>query len=91
MDVTFACAHQTLVPHGLFPFVASCQNQIYPLPSKESLNTGLEKPVLSFLWKQVRVQRGAKEKMEALVSSGWEFTDSLEGSLAGNVIPQTII
>lgn len=29
--------------------------------------------------------------MEALVSSGWELADSRVGSLAGDVIPQTVV
>lgn len=74
-----------------FPSCPHTTTKIYPLPSKESLNTRLEKPVLNFLWKQMRVQRGGKEVMEALVSSGRELADSHIETLTGTVIPQTII
>lgn len=53
MDVTLA-----LWSHRHLLFIPLCHNQIHPLPSKESLNTELGKPVLNFLWKQLRVPRG---------------------------------
>lgn len=92
MDVTFAlCSTRPwclllgfhLCLHATAKYVLSHQ--------KTHLTLSLRNQELSFLWKQLRVQRGAKEKMEALVSSGWELADSHVGGVAGNVIPQTVV